>query len=547
MTGFGTHPPGNDGVTQSRRMWLQRWVQLGEITFSQADAIERFEMANAGTVMPGEVGSGYQALLGWVQRWQANNLIAGTQASRLFSDLQQVQGGAPPAPSGRVAPAHTATVSAPAPASPRGSNLAVIVELLGYVGAVFVIGAAYWLMRNVWSSIDGVVQVVIIGAIAALLTAGFFAIRVGEMPAFVRLRAVVGLAATATAGAVGAVIASQLLDSRFVATWVLLISVFVCVHATLLWQGRNRPLQQIPALAGAIGATWSGMYLLETMYGPSSVRALSDYESVSDYTYWRGLTGVALVLLALLMVAVSRARSTRISEINFGFGIGTLLLSTYSLFLGFRTAGIMGTLVIAGVLLLASGLKRPAWTDAERVMLIVGGGLTLLAVPVYYVQLWVADIHVSATLVGVTAVAIGALAIVLSSTGAMAKPELADAAGSFLIVAGLSFVGADYDWLAPLAGIAVAAVFLLVGYRFDRVVLQVFGWIALVIFGIWEFVWVGQTVDLTAVIVLIIGTLLVGAAVFLNRWIQRGKRHAPESAQESIPGFQSDSSAPFQN
>lgn len=527
-----------NSLEAARNAWLQRWVGMGEISPSQADAVVHFDASSGSINIP--TASGPNQVLVWIERWQGAGILTGVQSARLAEDVRQSVP-APPAPPASPAaqpvaqPAVQPTASAgqtvatgTAPsAKPAGNSTALVIELLGYAGAALATVSSIWLMRNVWEQFNAAVQLTIVGVIAAVLTAATFLIRVGDVPAFRRLRASTGLAASATFGALGAVVAVQVIDTRYPPTVLFVVSLFLFAHSAVLWSGRERVLQQIVAFLGLLAATWSGMYLLERVYGPATSRTIDVYSSESVYSAWRGYTGLALLCIGALLIGLSLVRSIRFTVVSTLFGVAAVMLAVLPLGQGFSTVGLsIEVIVVSAVCALLVATRVPLTTE-QRVVgcsIVGAGGLYwLVAVPF-------ASRQVEWQWVGVTLACAGVVLTALAILGEFEQRDLTDIAAMLPLIAGLCLFGIGYDWLAPILGILAAAIVLVFGFRSRRVGLLIAGWLAAGIFGIWELVWVGQQVNITAVVALVVGAVMVAVAVFLNRRVQRAKGRRGDGA-----------------
>jgi hypothetical protein len=136
---------------------------------------------------------------------------------------------------------------------------------------------------------------------------------------------------------------------------------------------------------------------------------------------------------------------------------------------------------------------------------------------------------------GLVILGLGVVVLVLAATRQLVIAEPGEIAGSGLIIVGIATLGTDHVAAAPLLGIAVSIVGVVIGLRTKRPVLTVMGWIGLAFFGLWELIWIGQHVNTGAVFALITGAILVGAAVFLNRMVSRSRRTVPEPTTQPAP------------
>jgi hypothetical protein len=172
-----------------------------------------------------------------------------------------VSGAADPAvagPAGRADPVGAVSPAGPAPgAAPR--RLPLVVEALGYLGAVFAFVAGFIAVRQIWPTIPAGVELAFTGvASTALLLAGIM-LRTLDHDAFGRLRSVVWLTSTASlAASAGLLTGPQFWDLGPVGR-PLVTEAVVTACAVILWWRSRATLQHLAAFAGTAALLGTGI------------------------------------------------------------------------------------------------------------------------------------------------------------------------------------------------------------------------------------------------------------------------------------------------
>jgi hypothetical protein len=184
-------------------------------------------------------------------RWTAAGIIDETQAIRIGS---AERAGSEPreASAGTGAgPGHVghAPASESAPQRPRRS-LPLVVEVLGYVGAVIAISAAFVVVRQLWPNVPSAATLPFTAIAAIVLMAAGAALAGRGDAAFGRLRSVLFLLSTAAAGGFAAILASDVLKLSDMSVALLAEGTWAVVAVALWWRNRSGP--QLLALYGGL-------------------------------------------------------------------------------------------------------------------------------------------------------------------------------------------------------------------------------------------------------------------------------------------------------
>jgi hypothetical protein len=214
--------------------------------------------------------------------WMAQGLIDAGHAARIAAaeaarPAAPAAGPAPAGVSGAADPAAAGVSGAAGPAAagvsgpvgaagPAGSapgaasrRLPLVVEALGYLGAVFAVGAGFIAVRQIWPAIPASAALALVGVAAtALLLAGIM-LRTADHPAFGRLRSVVWLTSTVSlAAAVGLLTGPQFWDLGPVGR-PLVTEAVVTAYAVMLWWRSRATLQHLAAFAGTAALLGTGI------------------------------------------------------------------------------------------------------------------------------------------------------------------------------------------------------------------------------------------------------------------------------------------------
>jgi hypothetical protein len=187
-------------------------------------------------------------------RWTAAGLIDAAQASR----IEQAE-------AGRTRPGGAAQAPAAPPPAVAGANrrLPLVVEALGYLGAVIAIAAGIVAVRQFWPHVPAGAELAFAGVAAVLLLAAGIVVKTGGEPAFTRLRSVLWLLATASAASFVAVLAGRF-GQLSGADTALLCSLTWASCAIPLWWRERSALLQLSMFGGLVALAESTIARLVT-------------------------------------------------------------------------------------------------------------------------------------------------------------------------------------------------------------------------------------------------------------------------------------------
>lgn len=172
-------------------------------------------------------------------RWTEAGLIDAEQASRIEAAEATKIGAPEPA---------RADLHAGPPASPHRRQ-PLVVEALGYLGAIIAIVAGATVVQHFWHNVPPSAELAFAGIVAAVLLAVGAVLRTAGDPAIGRLRSVLWLISTASAAAFVAVLAYQIwhLHDNQAA---LLAEGTGTIYAIVLWWRTRSTLQHLAVFAG---------------------------------------------------------------------------------------------------------------------------------------------------------------------------------------------------------------------------------------------------------------------------------------------------------
>ncbi len=182
-----------------------------------------------------------------IDEWLEAQLISAETAAR----LHDYEAGHPASTAGESPPGAAAPTAASAPA-PARRPMALVGEILGYLGAILAITAIGFILFEVWSDLGTGGQIAIVTALAVVVGASaFFAARAPQDPAQ-RLASVLLLAEVLLLGWLTWVVTVHGvdLDEQDAMIWVFAVAAVVGAVIYLL---RRRALAQLAILAALIG------------------------------------------------------------------------------------------------------------------------------------------------------------------------------------------------------------------------------------------------------------------------------------------------------
>ena len=436
---------------------LHRWVEAGLISPEESAAIAAYEAGEAATVVGGEVGP-------------------------------------PEPPSPPAAP----PVAAPEPVRHlRSDRVPIVAEVLGYLGAALATAGVLLVVSRFWTDLAASGRVALAGGAALALGLAGLAVHERVDPALARLRAVFWLASTAAATLAAGVVADVLADSP--APIIGTVATTAAVVSGAMWAGRDRPAQQLVALA-AVPVAVAGWVAMT-----DSVLAV----------------GVAVWLVGAALFAVGVRLRTPAPWIAETVGAVALLVGSIDIATAIEGLGLF-TILATGVGLLAVALVRGlAPSFAGQLIAGVFGVVTVLQSGPPLLG-WYAE--QAGVVTGLTLWLAGGAVLALGWAARTRLPEVLEAAGALMAVAGAAVCGVQAPGFAALFGVANALALLGLGLRPGRVILSAVGALALVVNVPWAIAWFFPGEGTAPLLIMVAGLLIIGAAVLLTRLGDRFER-----------------------
>ena len=196
-------------------------------------------------------------LRGQLTRWMAAGLIDAGQASKIADSEaarpRQAAGHGPPAPAG-------AAGSRPEAISPR-QRLPLVVEVLGYLGAVIAIAAGAAVVEHFWHHVPPGAVLGFTGIVALAMLAVGAVLRTGGRAALGRLRGVLWLASTISATTFVAVLGDEFWHLSGTTVALLSEGAGTALAAVLWWRTRAT-LQHLAAFAEAAALAGTAVHAM---------------------------------------------------------------------------------------------------------------------------------------------------------------------------------------------------------------------------------------------------------------------------------------------
>lgn len=315
--------------------------------------------------------SGEAALHAQLTRWQAAGLIDAGQAAGI--EAAEARQAADP---GRGRP----------PAPPVSSRRAIVVEALGYLGAVLAAMAGFIAVRDLWPGIPAGAGLALAGGTAiVLLAAGLIAGRTAlsqpaGQPALRRLRSVLWLASAGALTAFCVVLTGPSFAGSGMTARLLVTEAVTAGYLAVLWRRSQAPLLHLAVFAAAaaldgtaIGRAWPGA--AGWAPGPG-VWALALLWGLAVYRGWlasatAGYLAAAAGLLAGAQLSIAPAGGPALAVATVAGLLAAGVLARRVLLVG---AGGLGALV-----LLPQVASRYLPPGAAGAVAVLAAGLVILA------------------------------------------------------------------------------------------------------------------------------------------------------------------------
>jgi hypothetical protein len=197
---------------------------------------------------------------GQLDDWIAQGLIDAGQAARIRAaqEARAVEAAQPGPPDGGVA--------RPVPGG-ASRRLPLVVEALGYLGAVFAVAAGLIATRQLWRDVPAGAELAFAGVAASALQLVGAMLRTSTSPAFARLRSVLWLLSAACVAAFTGLLIGPGFWEMSPASGLLVTEAVVTVYAVTLWWWSRAALQYLAAFAAlaalagtSVGEAWPGLH-----------------------------------------------------------------------------------------------------------------------------------------------------------------------------------------------------------------------------------------------------------------------------------------------
>lgn len=428
-------------------------------------------------------GSDLEALL---RRWVEAGLLSEEQPAAIV-EYERSHLAAPGAPA--------TVVSGPAPPS-AGRRIPVVAEALGYIGGLLAVIGVGLIVSQYWPDASMATRLALSGLGAAGLLGAGALVREDEDPAFARLRGFLWLGSTALAALFAGVVAVDGFDvgSGQVAVLVLVCGATVAVVGGLLWMGRERPLQQLACLGGAVAAV-GGLVAELASVGTVGLALWAVGALYLVLGLWRR-TSLPLLTEAVGAIVVVIGASTTVGEWT-AFGLAFQVLTAL---------GLVGIAVVRGI---------PSERADQLLVGVIGGVALVQAVPSaigYF-----AGEEGLGLATGLVVWAAGAALVLIGSRGLVRVPVAAEALGGAALIGGAALTGADHEQFAPLFGIVTAIGLIALGMLPGQVLLSLFGSVGLLVNVPWAIGVFFPGEAQAPVLLVVVGALILMVAVLLTR------------------------------
>ena len=405
----------------------------------------------------------------------------------------------------------TPTPTSTSTSTPR-RTLPVIVEVLAYVGAALALAGVILVVVRAWKDLETVWRVAVTAGTTIALTVVGAWIPEARNHVFLRLRAVVWLAATGTATVFGVVLARDVYgtDSGSTIAWVAAACAFGL--STCLWLGRNRPVQEattLIALAVAIGS------------GAATI-------------WFGGVAGCFAVGLGLLFVVAGVTRRLPNRLLVEAVGFITVFFGLVALANEWFGAGLIFAVVLAMSVGLLALSPRPLTQMGDQIVFGVAAAFLILNFAPNAMGYFAQDAPIAT---GLAAWAVGIGFIALGVARRTRLPMLIEGIGGAVVIIGSAITAGDRSGFGKLFGLGSAVALLVIGMFPRRLILAVFGSIGVLVFVPWTIAWFFPGENRMPLLVAISGVLLLVISLLIGRASTRTgrpKRGSADSDSEMV-------------
>ncbi len=379
----------------------------------------------------------------------------------------------------------------------RPWRMPAVAEPLGYLGAVLATVGLLLVVSRFWPDMGTAGRLGLSGSGAILGVLGGSLVREGRDPASDRLRWALWLAATAAAGLFAGIAAADGLGADAPEPVVLGVAGTVAVVSGLLWRGRERPVQQVTALGGAITAVGAAAALVDWPFGAGLAAAL---------------TGGVVLRLGIRRVTSAPPLSAAIGAL--GVAVGAQLLAVE------RPALLVLSVALGLGLVGLASLPQLRPQVEHRVAGAVGILVLLQALPSTLAHF----AEGAGVATGLVTWAVGAGLLALGVRGLVERGPVVEVVGGLAMLGGAALTGVQSGGLAPVLGIATGLGLLALGAVTGRLRHSALGALALLVDVPWAVGRFFPGEGRVPLLIMVAGILVLGFAVLLARRGDRSPR-----------------------
>lgn len=414
-------------------------------------------------------------------RWVAANLLSPEQSAR----IHQFERG------------RSVAVAASPPSTPGarpfvGRRIPAIAEAMGYLGGVLAMVGLTLLVARYWPSMATGWKLLFSGGVAVAMALLGWAVPESKDAAFSRLRGFVWLVSMAASGLFAGVAAHDGGGITRPESITLSISIAVGVVGALMWQLRERFLQQVVTMAALVVA---------------AATATSEFAST-------GFVGLAVAAAGVGLLASSWLKPMSFPWLNVAVGSVTLLAAGLVMRSDWMAAGLIFS-VITSAAMLATEIAPMMHLDRarQRILGVVGLITLLMGVPAsigFFAER-------AGVLTGLIVWMIGGTLLVLATRHEVRLVGVVEIASGVALVGGAATCAVQSRGFASIFGLLTALALLALGTRPGQVVLSFLGSVGLLVFVPWSIVHFFPGPGRAPLLILISGALILGLALVLSR------------------------------
>jgi hypothetical protein len=381
--------------------------------------------------------------------------------------------------------------------SPR--RIPAVAEALGYLGGILAIVGLVLVVARYWSDMATFGKLALCGAAALVLFGAGAVVREQSDPAFARLRGFLWLTSTAASALFVGVMVHDSFGVTKQETIVLACAGAVALQSGLLWWGRERPLQQLAFLIGAV---------------------VTMAAAVAELAH-EGPVGLTVWIVGVLYLASGVTRRTTTPLLTEAVGAVAVVVGAVITASGWQAFGLAFAVTTAFALLALAAVPGLVPARADELLLAVVGSVALLQTGPATVGYFARDAGLAA---GLTVWIIGSGLLFVGARRLVRLPDVIEVLGGIAMLAGAAITGIQSTGFAPLFGIVTALGLVGLGMLPGQVLLSVLGSVGLLINVPWAIGWFFPGEGRAPLLIFVSGALILTVAVLLTR--ERGRfRH----------------------